>query len=162
MKLHYWPSDELRAVAERLDVTEDHSELVRDMVLLMTEKRGIGLAATQCGVRKRLFVVDTDPMNRYAFRGAFGNPQIIHGSGEVRSVEGCLSFPGVSLPVKRYESVQVQYWDPIEDKYHERELTGLPAIVFQHELDHLRGVVLIDHVGKMRRRMALEKMRKNK
>lgn len=160
MKLHYWPSAALRETGEALDVTVDHSEVVQQMTELMKDQRGIGLAATQCGIRKRLFVIDTNPGSQYAFRGAFGNPVIVQGRGEVRSVEGCLSFPGVMLPVKRHEEVQVQYWDPIEDKYHERTLTGLSSVVFQHELDHLNATVFIDHVGKMRRRMALEKMRK--
>lgn len=159
MKLHYWPSQALRLVADPLDTQQDHRELIDGLFAVMRRNQGIGLAATQCNVNAQLFVAEIATGGRPLFSGVFANPEIISGSGSVNTVEGCLSFPGVSLAVKRYSSVDVRYWDPIKHETIETTLTGLPAVCFQHETDHIKGTVFIDHVSKLRRNMAMKKMR---
>lgn len=159
MKLHYWPSPALRQIARPLSQQDDHRELVDSLFDVMRKNDGIGLAATQCGVDLQLFVAEIAVGGRPLFSGVFGNPEIIAGHGTVDSVEGCLSFPGVSLAVKRYSRVDVRYWDPIVRGSVETTLTGLPAICFQHECQHLQGILFIDHVSPFRRRRALAQMK---
>ena len=131
----------------------DVSELARDMLKIMFENNGIGLAAPQIGLNKRIFVMG-NPAQSFACI----NPEIISGHGNIKDQEGCLSFPGLWLHVTRHETVDVRYSD-ILGKVHERTFSGLMARVFQHEYDHLNGVCFVNKVSKLSLGLA-EKRRK--
>jgi len=154
-------------------------KLVADMAETMAWANGIGLAAIQVGVGKRLLVIDIGELNadeRYIEGGeegerrlserkktskleVFVNPIIVKGEGENDYEEGCLSVPGVYANVTRKKKLWVRYQD-LTGKIHEMETEGLKSIVIQHELDHLDGVVFPDRLGPMQRMMVLDKYKK--
>lgn len=130
-------------------------ELLQQMQQTMLLNNGVGLAAPQVGLSTRLFVMgDTDNLV------ACFNPQVIEFSGEkIKSIEGCLSFPGLFLPVARSERVAVTYWDA-NGKQNEKWFDGLWSRCFQHETDHLNGICFVQHVSKMVLNIAERKRRK--
>ncbi len=137
-------------------------ELIRDMYETMEEEEGVGLACNQIGVPLSIMVMDTTKReNSPSLRLTLINPKLVEGRGELLSKEGCLSFPGLSVEVKRFEEVFVKGINE-EGKEVELELKGFPAVVFQHEYDHLNGITFIDRLEGIRRRIALERFRKLK
>jgi peptide deformylase len=160
MELKLIPEDSeiLRKVAEPWDFEKDGSpeELIKEMTRLMFIHGGIGLAAPQCGLSKRIFI-----MGNHDNLVACINPEIISGSETdlVRDQEGCLSFPDLWLYVERYRTVKVQYYNVAGEKI-ERELSDLMARVFQHENQHLEGICFDTQVGKLSLQRAKEKRKK--
>ncbi len=130
------------------------AELGRDMLKVMFEHNGIGLAAPQIGINKRVFVMGNPTQSFICV-----NPEIVSGTGDIKDQEGCLSFPGLWLHVNRYETIQVRYQD-ILGKTHEREFTGLAARVFQHEYDHLNGQCFVNKVSKLSLELASKRRKK--
>jgi len=121
-------------------------ELVRDMFDTMYDSKGIGLAAPQVGVGKRVIVVDISPVEEEIKPFALVNPEIVGKQGQVEGMEGCLSVPGIEGMVCRYESVTVrgknESGDPVTI-----ETSGLLSRVLQHEIDHLDGILFIDRLS---------------
>ena len=156
LKLIPEDSEVLREVAESWDWEKDGdpSELVKAMSKLMVLHNGIGLAAPQCGIAKRIFV-----MGNSDHLVACINPEIISGSERVREQEGCLSFPDLWMYVERYKDISVEYYNVAGEKV-QQELTGLMARVYQHELDHLNSICFDDRVGKLVLERAKEKRKK--
>jgi peptide deformylase len=146
----------LRKVTESWDFEADGdpTELITAMAILMIQNKGIGLAAPQCGINKRLFI-----MGNLDKLIACINPEIISGEGKVKDLEGCLSFPGLWLRVNRYEKINVKYQNTKAETI-ELRLDGLSARVFQHEYDHLDGVCFDTKVGKTSLDLAKEKRRR--
>ena len=122
-------------------VNEELKQLIKDMYDTMYEANGVGLAAPQVGVSKRLFVIDVGDGEPFALV----NPVLEKGWREVEDSEGCLSVPGVYMPVKRYEKVRFSGRNE-KDRAVTIEATGLLARALQHELDHLDGKVFVDLV----------------
>lgn len=120
----------------------EHNRLLgENMLEIMRQNNGIGLAAPQLGMSKRLFVMEIDDQRRVCF-----NPEITEQSQTVTDyTEGCLSFPGESCTIKRPEEIAVRYQNHRGDWYTER-INGLMARCFQHELDHLDGIVMQDRL----------------
>lgn len=151
-------SEILRKVAEPWDFEKDGSpeELIKEMTRLMFIHGGIGLAAPQCGVTKRIFI-----MGNQENLVACINPEIVSGSDTqmIRDQEGCLSFPDLWLYVERYKTVSVKYYN-VSGELVEREFSDLMARVFQHEKQHLDGILFIDKVGPVARKRAYEKRKK--
>lgn len=146
----------LRNVAEPWDfsIDGDPSEFVRNMAKLMMENNGIGLAAPQVGVSKRIFVMgNSDKLV------AVINPEILEGSGQIMDKEGCLSFPDLWLNVKRYEKIKVKFTTSF-GKTIETEFSDLMARVFQHEYDHLEGICYDTRVGKVSLELARNRRKK--
>jgi len=135
----------LRLVASEWDFTVDGdpNELIKRMIKLMMENNGIGLAAPQVGIQKRIFVMGNQD-RLYACI----NPEIIEAEGNIMDVEGCLSFPDLWLRVRRAETIKVKYQNAMGESI-ETSFTGLIARVFQHERDHLDGVCYDTRVGKL-------------
>jgi peptide deformylase len=116
-----------------------NKQLADSMLDLMRREHGIGLAATQVGISKRLFVMEINGVTRACF-----NPEIVNTSKELVDFdEGCLSFPGESCIIKRPDNILVKYFNVAGIEIIER-LTGLPSRCFQHELDHLNGITMHD------------------
>jgi len=136
----------LRKKCEKVKkVDEEIKKLIVDMVQTMKEEQGIGLAAPQVGVSKRVIVVQTDLEGRRIL--ALVNPKIIKKSQEKeKDEEGCLSFPGIFLEIKRAKEVEVEGLDIKREKI-KLKAKGLLARVFQHEIDHLDGVLFIDRIS---------------
>lgn len=148
----------LRATSEAVEeVDEEIRRLVDDLMETMYAAEGIGLAAPQVGLPVRVFVYDIrDPE---VAPGALINPEIVEREGSVREEEGCLSLPGLAEIVERAERVVVRGLgrdgEPVEI-----EATGLLSRCLQHEKDHLDGVLFIDRVSPLKRRMLLRKWKK--
>lgn len=148
----------LRQIASDWDFDVDGSplELVKEMTELMFKQQGIGLAAPQVGVSKRLFIMGNSDKLITCI-----NPVINSGEDPVQDIEGCLSFPKLWLHVKRLDKIKVGYRD-IEGNPVEAEFEGLMARVFQHELDHLNGICFDTKVSKLGLKMARERQKKSK
>ncbi|UCH28277.1 MAG: peptide deformylase [Myxococcales bacterium] len=145
------------------DVEEFDAELhalIDDMAETMYAAPGVGLAATQLGIPKRLFIIDvaTDEDEPSDLR-VFINPEIIAAEGETTFNEGCLSFPGLREDIDRAERVTVRALDKDGNPF-ELEADGLLAIAIQHENDHLDGKLMIDHLSVLRRRLMHRAMMK--
>ena len=123
------------------DINDRIKVLVEDMIETMYENNGVGLAAPQVGILKKVFVVDV--MDGEGAR-IFINPEIIEMSGEQTDEEGCLSLPGRHKPVKRANKIKVKALN-IHGEEFELEAEGFLARAIQHENDHLYGVLFIDH-----------------
>ena len=157
-----YPDPRLREVAAPVaEVTDELRALIDDMAETMYSSNGCGLAANQIGVDKRVFVVDCAGENEPSQLMAFINPEIIEADGSQTWDEGCLSFPGVSEEIKRAEHVKVRALDR-HGKAFELEADGLLAVAIQHELDHLNGVLMIDKLSALKRRMMGRKLAKAK
>jgi len=137
-----YPNSVLRKKCQEVKViTPEIKELGWDMVEAMQEKEGVGLAAPQVGETKRIIVVQAErPL-------VFFNPKIIKKTKETEvAEEGCLSFPGLWLKVKRAKGVEIEVLDQNGEKIRIK-VDGFPARVFQHEIDHLDGVLFIDRIS---------------
>jgi peptide deformylase len=157
-----YPDPRLREVAKPVDaVTPEIQALVDDMAETMYESNGCGLAATQIGVNQRVFVVDCAGEDEPSDFRVFINPEIVATDGDQLWNEGCLSFPGVSEEIKRAERVRVRALDRAGVGF-ELEADGLLAVAVQHELDHLNGVLMIDKLSALKRRMMGRKLAKAK
>ena len=155
--LHY-PDKRLREAGERvLAITDEVRQLVDDMAETMYAAPGVGLAATQIGVPLAVFVVDTAEEGKPSEFRAFINPEIVERDGEVTWNEGCLSFPEVHEEIDRAAKVRVRAQDR-DGKWFELEAEGLLAVAIQHEYDHLQGVLMIDHMGPLKKRLTHRKM----
>lgn len=148
----------LRERADEVEeVTDELRELAEQMLDTMYESEGIGLAAPQVGISKRLFVADIQEPESEPI--AIVNPVILERSGSERGEEGCLSLPGLSGEVDRASQIVVEGLD-LDGKPMRREESGLLARVLQHEIDHLDGILFIDHLSPIKRRILLKKWRK--
>ena len=135
----------LRKAAPVIRVDDRIRELVRDMFETMYAASGVGLAAPQVGVGKRVIIVDVSPVDKEIAPIALVNPEIVERQGLVEGTEGCLSVPGVEGVVPRAESVLVRALDTQGQPVKIRA-EGLLARAFQHEIDHLDGVLFIDRI----------------
>jgi peptide deformylase len=157
------PDPRLKAVSQDVaKVDADIRALVDDMIESMYAADGIGLAAIQIGVPKRILVMDIDQKDGKKNPQAFINPKILWASEELATFEeGCLSVPEIWEDVARPAKIRAEYLDR-DGKRHELESDGLFATCLQHEMDHLNGVLFIDHLSKLKRSMALKKLQKAK
>jgi|MTBAKSStandDraft_1061840.scaffolds.fasta_scaffold00001_65 peptide deformylase len=145
--------------AEVAEVTPRLRALIEDMVETMYEKDGVGLAAPQVGHNIRLITVDdTGPKERKALRVLF-NPVIVEAEGAKESEESCLSVPSFSTKIKRKETLTLKAQDDKgQDVCFKAE--GLLAVILQHEIDHLNGVTIVDHAGRLKRALYDKKIAK--
>jgi peptide deformylase len=126
--------------------------LIERMFLIMYEEDGIGLAAPQIGLSIRLFVVDVTSMDENGKKKVYINPEIINSWGENTIEEGCLSVPEVREDVTRPEKIEIRYQDETGIE-HTEVLDQWPARVVQHENDHLDGILFVDRISPMRRKI---------
>lgn len=157
--LHY-PDPRLRQKAQPVTtVTPEIEKLIEDMAETMYAAPGVGLAATQIGEPHRIFIVDIAAEDEPSNLMVFINPEITSTDGSQTGAEGCLSFPGVTEDVKRAAKVTIRAMDR-KGKPFELEADELLAVAVQHELDHLEGVLMIDHLGMLKKRIIQKKMQK--
>lgn len=186
-----FPNPLLKQVSKPVEkITPEIQKLMDDMLQTMYQEGGVGLAAVQVGVLKRILVIDVS----YTTDGNCGdhhcgevhvkntkpifmvNPQILEQSKENYIFnEGCLSFPGARAEVERPKDVVIKYLDYYGEekilaskdsaslkKYRNSEVDNLLAVCVQHEIDHLNGVTFVDHISKLKREIILKKLKKNK
>jgi peptide deformylase len=157
--LHY-PDKRLREKGATVPkVTDEIRTLVDDMAETMYAAPGVGLAATQIGVALQVFVIDIAEEGQPSDLRVFINPEILEREDEIVWPEGCLSFPGVTEDVERAAKVKVRAKDR-DGKEFTLEAEGLLAVAIQHEYDHLQGVLMIDHLGPLKKRLVHRKMQK--
>jgi peptide deformylase len=152
-----FPDKRLRVRAQlvRLDAIGDELRaLARDMLETMYDEPGIGLAAPQVGEPVRLVVIDTSWTDEAAERQPIValNPEILAREGEITWTEGCLSVPDFSADVERAARVRVRWFD-LDGAEHQEDAEGLRAVCFQHELDHLDGILFIDRISRLKREL---------
>jgi peptide deformylase len=153
-----FPDPRLRKVATPVAaVTPEIRKLVRDMAETMYAAPGVGLAATQVDVHKRIIVMDISDA-RDALR-VFINPEILESSGEAEAEEGCLSVPGYYDKVTRSAKVRVRAQND-QGEHFELDAEGMLAVCIQHEMDHLVGKVFIDHLSPLKRARLTARARK--
>ncbi len=164
-----WPDKILTEISEDVsEVNDETRKLMDDMLETMHHHNGIGLAAVQIGILKRILVMEINGINeRYPDSNKnktnplfLVNPKIIWVDSEEQSYkEGCLSFPGQFSDVIRPKAIKVEYLD-----YHGKkqilDADGLLSICVQHEIDHLNGIVFVDHISKLKKDMILKKLTK--
>ena len=157
------PDPRLKAVSTNVETVDAATrKLIDDMVDSMYAADGIGLAAVQIGVPHRIIVMDLDQREGKKAPRHFINPVITWRSDEVAVFEeGCLSVPEIWDDVERAARIKATYQDR-DGTAHEMEADGLLATCLQHEMDHLEGVLFIDHLSKLKRSMALRKLQKAK
>jgi len=153
-----FPDERLRTIAKPVEKVDDKIKtLVANMFETMKDEKGIGLAATQINVHKRVVVMDVSEEQDEPY--VFINPEIIEKNGSTVSEEGCLSVPNNYAKVDRAESVKVKALDKNGEPF-ELEAEGLLAICIQHELDHLNGVLFVDYLSPLKRDRIRKKLEK--
>jgi peptide deformylase len=155
------PDKRLRSVSKPVTgINDEIRTLVADMFETMYKAPGIGLAAIQVAVPVRVVVMDLSKKEEKSEPRVFINPEIIWKSEEISTYEeGCLSIPDIHEDVERPARVKVKYLD-LEGKPQEADAGGLFATCIQHELDHLNGVLFIDHISKLKRDRIIKKFDK--
>ena len=175
------PDPRLKAISTRVETFDDELRtLVADMFETMYDAPGIGLAAIQVGVAQRVLVIDLQPEDPDAepeectahgdhahshqpmkrTPRVFINPEILDPSEEFNVYsEGCLSVPEIYADVERPAQVRAR-WQDLDGKVHEESIDGLLATCLQHEMDHLEGILFIDHLSRLKRQMAMKKLEK--
>jgi len=157
------PDPRLKAVSRPVVRVDDEiRRLIDDLVESMYAADGIGLAAIQIGVPKRILVMDLDQRDGKKNPLTFINPKILWASEELATFEeGCLSVPEIWEEVARPAKIRAEYLDR-DGARQELEAEGLLATCLQHEMDHLEGVLFLDHLSKLKRSIALRKLAKAK
>jgi peptide deformylase len=153
-----YPDPRLRTVAAPVEAVDDAiRELAGAMLESMYAAPGIGLAATQVDVHKRLLVIDiTEDQSKPL---VFINPEILESEGSIKSDEGCLSVPEIYEAVERAEHIRVRALNR-EGEAFEMEAEGLLAVCIQHEMDHLEGKLFVDYLSEMKRQRLKKKLAK--
>ncbi len=158
--LHY-PDPRLRLTARPVKEVRDATrQIADDMLETMYHERGIGLAATQVGITKRILVMDVSEDKSEPL--VLINPCILDKSGVIESNEGCLSVPGFYEPVRRASRIEIEYLDRSGKRVH-AEWEGMHAVCAQHEIDHLDGKLFVDYLSSLKRnriRKRIEKQRR--
>ena len=160
LKILEFPDPRLRTKATPVDVVDDElRRLIDDMFETMYEAPGIGLAATQVDVHRRLLVADVSPDKSEPH--VLINPEIIEKDGVTVTDEGCLSVPGYYEEVERAEHIRVRFLDRNGDTQ-EMEAEGLLAVCIQHEMDHLDGKLFVDYLSETKRQRIRKKLEKER
>jgi peptide deformylase len=155
-----YPDPRLKSVAEPIEaVTDEIRTLAEDMAETMYAAPGVGLAANQVGILKRIFVIDIADEEEPSELLVFINPEILELDGEQLFNEGCLSFPGAAEEIRRAATVKVRALNTDGESF-ELEADGLLAVAIQHENDHLNGVLMIDKVGTLKKRKISRQVQK--
>lgn len=155
-----YPDQRLRKVAKPVASVDDSiRKLVDDMLETMYDANGIGLAATQVDVHKQVIVMDLSENRDEPL--VLINPKITQKEGEQEYDEGCLSVPEYYAPVNRAEQITIQALDK-QGEIHEVTATGLQAVCIQHEMDHLKGIVFVDYLSRLKQDRVRKKLLKQK
>ena len=157
LQIRHYPDPVLKVKAEPVEVfDEDLRRLAEDMAETMYAAPGVGLAAPQVAVSRRLVVIDCSARDEGPGLISAVNPEILSGEGEICEEEGCLSVPGYYANVPRKSQVRVRFQD-LDGNERILEAEGLWAVAFQHEIDHLDGVLFVDRLSPLKKSMFRKK-----
>ena len=155
-----FPDPRLRTVGQKVThIDEVFHRQVQDMYETMYDSKGVGLAATQVNIHQQFFVMDIS--DRHDQPACVINPEILHQEGVQYEGEGCLSVANAYDKIERAAKLRVKYMT-LDGKFLEIEAEGLLAICFQHEMDHLNGILFIDHLSRLKQQRIKEKIVKSK
>ncbi|WP_455198335.1 peptide deformylase [Kaarinaea lacus] len=158
LEILHFPDPRLRQKAAPVDeVTDEIRTIVDNMFETMYAAPGIGLAAVQVNILKRIIVIDISEDKKQPL--CLINPEILEKHGEEKMEEGCLSVPGIFEKVTRAETINLRYLDR-EGKTIEKTFEGLLSVCIQHEMDHLEGKLFVDYLSEMKRNRIRKKMEK--
>ena len=163
LKIIIAPDPRLLEVSKPVTVINNKvKDLLKDMLEIMYKSNGIGLAAPQVGVLKRLVVMDCSEKNTQKKPFKFINPEILNLSSEKSEFEeGCLSLPTQYAKVERPSNIEVKYEDENGKKF-KKKFSGIEATCLQHEIDHLDGKLFVDHISKLKKNRIIKKLEKIK
>lgn len=163
MKIVHFPHPALTTKAQEVtEFDESLKKITDEMISLMKSSNGVGLAANQVNILKRIVVMDCNSEDENSVPYVFINPIIVNSTESTKEYkEGCLSFPSLYVNVNRPEKVVVEWQDLLGNKK-SQEFTDLEAVCIQHEIDHLNGINFIDRISKTKRQMSLLKYSKHK
>jgi len=160
LKILKFPDPRLTKVAKAVETFDESiKKLADDMLETMYAAHGIGLAATQVNVHKRLLVLDVSEAQDQP--RVYINPEIMDRQGEQVHEEGCLSVPGIYSNIKRADSITLKAFD-VGGEVFEEQLEGLHAVCVQHEMDHLVGRLFVDYLSPLKRNMVRKKLEKQR
>ena len=155
-----YPAEVLKKHSEPVEVVDDEIRaLVDDMAETMYAEPGIGLAANQVGVTKRIAVIDIEHPEGKSDLLVLINPKIVERSGEIEWEEGCLSFPGIHVNVQRSSKVRITALNRDGEAY-ELEAQELLAVAIQHEIDHLDGITLANKMSFLQRKLIMRELKR--
>ena len=157
LKIILWPDPRLKKLSQPVTQFDDRLKaLAARMLELMREARGVGLAAPQVGENVRLFIINPtgDPKDDQVYV----NPELTEASGSEEAEEGCLSLPGINVNIVRDKAMRMRAQD-LDGKWFEQVATGYVARIWQHEFDHLNGVLLTDRMGSVAKLMNRNKLK---
>ncbi len=159
-KILTYPDPELKKKSLPVTVINEKTrEIVQDMAETMYDAPGVGLAAPQIGIHQRIAVIDVSGRDEKPDLIVAINPVIVHSEGESYEEEGCLSVPRYAANVRRHAKVVVKALN-LEGEEATYNAEGLLAIAFQHEIDHLDGILFVDHLSNLKREMFQKKYRR--
>lgn len=159
-KIITYPNDILARKSESIaEITPEIRELADDMVRIMYENNGIGLAAPQVGINQRIITVDVSGPEKREDLRILVNPEIVEKDGHTETEEGCLSVIDYRARVKRAARVQARATD-LEGEEMDIDADDIMAVCLQHEIDHLDGILFIDHISRLKRTMYEKKLEK--
>jgi len=166
MKILHYPHEVLTTPAKEVDeVTDDIRTLLDDMAETMYLNKGLGLAGNQVGLLQKLVCIEIPDDEESGLKGTgliqMVNPRLVDSGGEIEYQEGCLSFPGLYIDVKRASEVTLEYLDR-NGKLQRVHSDGLLAVAIQHEIDHTNGIVFIDRLAPKARKRALKEYERAK
>jgi peptide deformylase len=151
--IRIYPDPLLRRKTQAVENIDGSVKDIADrMAEVMYANRGIGLAAPQIAISRQIIIVDIGQGLTTLI-----NPEIVEGGGESVLEEGCLSLPTIEVPVKRREKVFIRGWN-LESEEVSLELSGFPSRVYQHEIDHLNGMLIIHHISRLKRELLIKQM----
>ncbi len=157
-----YPHSLLKRSSEKVDrINGETRKLIQDMTETMYDANGVGLAACQIGIPRRIIVLDVSPIDPEQDLFAMINPEVISEEGEVDHEEGCLSVPDCFEKVKRRERIRVMGISP-DGKEIEVSGEGILAFALQHEIDHLNGILILDRMSRLKREIYRSKCKKEK
>ncbi len=158
LEVLHFPDERLRKIAASVEnITPEIEHIIQDMFDTMYQEEGIGLAATQVNIHKRIIVIDVSENRENPL--VFINPELIEKDGETGIEEGCLSVPESRAFVPRSERVKVRALNRLGEAF-ELEAEGLLAICLQHEMDHLMGKLFVDYLSPLKRQRIRQKIEK--
>jgi peptide deformylase len=153
-----YPDERLHTVAEPVDsVNDEIRRLIEDMADTMYAAPGVGMAATQVDVHKQIIVIDVSETHDSLL--VLVNPEILERRGDSELEEGCLSVPGIFDKIARAKWIRVSALDR-EGRRYELETDGLLSVCIQHEMDHLKGIVFVEYLSRLKQARILSKLRK--
>ena len=163
LKIVLAPDPALRKICDPLEqIDSHHQELIKQMFETMYEANGVGLAAPQVGINKRIFIIDAGAREEIKNPIAMINPKILKIKKTISTYEeGCLSFPGHYAELERPDEITIEYLDE-NNKKKNLIAKDFTSRIIQHELDHINGILFIDYLSRLKRDVIIRKMKKYK